>query len=81
MAPGEVRVIEAPGFTALVRLDSVTPAASTGDDAAALKGALAGQIEQALSADALTAFTEALTAEAGISLDQSAINAVNAQFQ
>jgi hypothetical protein len=27
------------------------------------------------------AFTNALTAEAGISLDQSAINAVNAQFQ
>ncbi|MES2668044.1 MAG: SurA N-terminal domain-containing protein [Pseudomonadota bacterium] len=81
MAPGDLRVIEAPGFTALVRLDSITPAASTGDDAAALKGALAGQIEQALSADALTAFTEALTAEAGISLDQSALNAVNAQFQ
>ena len=81
MKPNDLRVIETPAFVAIVRLDSVTPAAATGDDAAALKGALAGQIEQALSADAFTAFTNALTAEAGISLDQSAINAVNAQFQ
>ncbi|NUB43719.1 peptidyl-prolyl cis-trans isomerase [Fertoebacter nigrum] len=81
MAEGELRVISGPGFTGLVRLDSIRPGAAEGDDAAALKGAIAGQAEQALAQDALTLFTNALTAEAGIRLDQTAIDAVHAQFR
>ncbi len=80
MAPGEMRVVEGPGFTALVRLDEISPAATTGEEADALKGAIAAQVEQALSQDALTLFTNALTDEAGIFLDQQAISAVQAQF-
>lgn len=80
MAPQELRVIEGPGFVGLVRLDDVTPAVQDGEDASALKGAIAAQVEQALAQDALQLFSNALTDEAGIYLDQNAINAVHAQF-
>ena len=80
MQPGELRVIEGPNFTAVLRLDDITPAAQEGEDAVALKGAISAQVEQALAQDALELFTNALTDEAGIFLDQNAINAVHAQF-
>ncbi len=80
MKEGEMRVIEAPDFTGLVHLDSITPGDGQGDAAAALKGAISTQIEQAIAQDALALFTNALTNKAGISLDQNAINAVHAQF-
>lgn len=77
MAEGEVRVIEAPGFVAVVKLDRILPAAAEGEDAEAMREALAAQARQAIAQDAFAAFTNALTAEAGISLDQAAINAVH----
>jgi peptidyl-prolyl cis-trans isomerase D len=77
MSEGDVRVIEAEGFIAVVRLDSIQAAASEGDDAEALRAVIAAQAEQAISADAFTAFTNALGTEAGITLDQTVINAVN----
>lgn len=80
MVEGDIRVIEADGFVALVRLDSIQPAATEGEDAEALRAALVAQAEQAISADAFNAFTAALTAEAGISIDQSVINAVHASM-
>ena len=80
MAAGEMRVIEGPGFTGILTLDSITPGDGTGDAAAALKGAIATQIEQAIAQDALQLFTDAMTNDAGITLDQNAINAVHAQF-
>lgn len=80
LAQGDIRVIEAPGFVGVLRLDTIVPAATTGADVTALKAALAAQIEQAISQDAFGAFTAALTARSGIRLDQNAINAVHAQF-
>ncbi len=80
MAPDEMRVIEGPGFTGIVSLDSVEVGAAEGDAAAALKGAIATQVEQAIAQDALQLFSGALTSEAGITLDQGAINAVHARF-
>ncbi|MDO8882339.1 peptidylprolyl isomerase, partial [Pseudotabrizicola sp.] len=80
MAPGDLQVIEGPGFVGVVRLDEVRPAAQEGDDVAALKSSIAAQVEQALAQDALQLFSNALTDEAGIFLDQNAINAVHAQF-
>lgn len=80
MAPGDVRVIEGPNFTGVLRLDEILPAAQEGEDVAALKEALSAQIEQAFAQDALQLFSNALTNEAGIYLDQNAINAVHAQF-
>ncbi|MFN3724593.1 MAG: SurA N-terminal domain-containing protein [Paracoccaceae bacterium] len=80
MSPGDVQVIEAPGYVGVVRLDEVRPAAQDGEDVVALKEAISAQVEQALAQDALQLFSNALTEEAGIFLDQSAINAVHAQF-
>ena len=80
MAVGEIRVIDTPEFVGVVRLDTIVPAATDGEDATALKAALAAQVEQAISQDAFAAFTSALTAKSGITLDQTAINAVHAQF-
>lgn len=77
MAEGAVQVIEADGFTAVVQLDRIIPAATEGEDATALKSSLDAQAQQAISQDAFAAFTAALTAEAGITLDQGAINAVH----
>ena len=80
MAAGDVRVIEGPNFTAVVQLDSVSPAVSDGADATALRDAINVQATQAIAADAFSLFTSALTAQAGITLDQAAINAVHAQL-
>jgi peptidyl-prolyl cis-trans isomerase D len=77
MAEGDVQVIEGTDFIAIVQLDRIQPAASEGDDAEALRGAISAQAQQAMSADAFAAFTNALSTEAGITLDQAVINAVN----
>jgi len=80
MAPGDLRVIETPGYTALLRLDAVTPAPDSGDDATAMREAIRVQTEQGLAQDAFALFTGALLTEAGITLDQAAIAAVNASL-
>ncbi len=81
MAEGEVKVIEADGFVAVVKLDKVLPAATEGEDATAMQASLAAQAQRAIAQDAFAAFTNALTAEAGITLDQTAINAVHTSLQ
>lgn len=81
MTEGEVRVIEAPEMVGLVRLDAITPAPAEGEDATALKGAIAAQVEQALAQDAFSLFAASVGQAAGLSLDQTAIDAVHAQFR
>ena len=62
-----------PGFD----LEAEHRIARNGRTGLPLKDALAAQAAQAIAADAFTAFSAALTAEAGITLDEAAINAVN----
>ena len=80
MAPNDLRVIEAPGFAAVVQLNTITAAPTTGDDATALREAIDVNAGRAISDDVLALYTAALTASAGITLDQAAINAVHAQI-
>jgi peptidyl-prolyl cis-trans isomerase D len=80
MAPNEMRAIQAPGFAALIQLTAVTPAPTTGDDAKAMRDAITANAGKAIADDAMALYTSALTNAAGISLDQAAINAVNAQI-
>ncbi len=80
MSPGDVQVVEADGFTALVQLDDIQPAKAEGEDATALRDSIVTQSQRAISGDVFTLYTNALTSEAGIQLDQAAINAVHAQF-
>lgn len=80
MGEGEVRVIEEGAFIAVVRLDTIQPAADEGEEAEALRAALDAQFEQSFANDAFAAFAEAVSAEAGIALDQAAVSAVNASL-
>lgn len=80
MEENAVEVVEAPGFVAVVKLDRIQPAATEGDEALALRDALARQAEQAIAADAFAAFTSALTSEAGVTLDQAMINGIHASL-
>ncbi|RUS60050.1 peptidylprolyl isomerase [Pseudorhodobacter sp. E13] len=81
MDAGQTRVIEEGAFVALVQVETITPGSGEGPEAEALKGAISAQVEQALAQDAFTLFTNALTQEAGITMDNAAINAVHSQFQ
>jgi len=76
MTEGTVQVVEDAGFTAVVQLDKILPAAED-EESEALKASLEAQAGQAISQDAFAAYTAALTAQAGIALDQAAINAVH----
>lgn len=77
MDAGAMQVIASPELVGILRLDTVIPA-EAGEDAAALKGAIAAQIEQALAQDAFSLFAVAQGQKAGLSLDQAAIDAVHA---
>lgn len=80
MAPGEVRILTEGARVAVVRLDSITPASSEGDDAQATRDAIAASLAQSLSSDALALFTQSLVNSGGLQLDQAAITAVQASF-
>jgi peptidyl-prolyl cis-trans isomerase D len=80
MAEGEARVVEGAGFVAVVKLDRVLPAPTEGEEAIAGRAALAASFSQSIAADALTDFTSAITESAQVSLDQTAVDAVNASF-
>jgi peptidyl-prolyl cis-trans isomerase D len=80
MTEGEIRVVGDETGAWIIRLDKVTPADQASAEAQALKGLLAQQAAQEVSADLLEAFTQALTAQKGIEINQAAVNAVHAQF-
>ncbi len=78
---GGLRVIEEAGFVGILQLDRIIPAATEGEDATAIRAALAAQIEQAIAQDAFTAYTNALSSVPGtVQIDQQAVAAVQANF-
>ena len=82
MEPGALQVVDADGFVGVIQLDRVIPLAELPTaDADALRDAIGVQVEQALSQDAFTLFTQGLANEAGVRLDQQVISGVNAQLQ
>ncbi len=78
MEPGEHRVIRGDGRVHLVQLDSIDGA---GPGAAGLRGAISSDLAQAMAQDVFQLFAGAVQREAGISLNEAAINAVHAQFR
>lgn len=80
MAQGDVRSIEDDGAVILVKLDEIRPVDADNPDIEAVKTALTTQSAQGIAQDTFEYFSQALTAEAGITLNQAAINAVHAQF-
>ncbi|CAN1574186.1 periplasmic folding chaperone [Paracoccaceae bacterium] len=75
-----VKVIEAAGFVGVLRVDSIQAATTTGEEAEAERAYLASELARAISTDVFAAYTAALTLEAGITIDQSAINAIHASL-
>lgn len=80
MQPKDIRVIEDRGYTAVLQLDAITPAAKDGAAITEIRDAVTSNAARSIADDVLQLYTSALTAEAGITLDQAAINAVNAQI-
>ena len=80
MAPGEVRVVAEGGSVVLVQLNSITPAAASGDEAEATRASIGGMLQSAIARDLLQTYTQALTTDAGLTLDEAAMNAVKASF-
>ncbi len=80
LAPGESALIAGPGRVALVQLNEILPPDRSDPDLRAAEAALRAEVRQGLGQDALNAFAAALEQDAGITLDQGAINAVHAQF-
>lgn len=80
LAEGAVLVVDGEGLVGVVRLDRVLPAPVEGEEAEASRTEIAAALAQSISADAFEAYNTAITTEAGISLDQSVINAVNASL-
>ncbi|PZQ99827.1 MAG: peptidylprolyl isomerase [Cereibacter sphaeroides] len=81
LKPGEMRVVDGPEFVALVRLDEVEATVTDGPDAEAMRNQLNTQVAQAIAQDAFGLFSSAVTAEAGITLNDAAISAVQAQLR
>ena len=81
MSEGDVRVFEAEGGAALVRLDAILSPDGSDPLSATLLSTFRQQASQQVASDALEMFTRAVQAEAGIEINQQAINAVFAQYQ
>lgn len=80
MDKGAVQILDAGGYVGLVQVDDILPAAATGPDAEALTAAIAAQVDQGMAQDAYALFAAGLAAQAGISFNQTAIDAVHAQL-
>ena len=80
MTPGAVRVLPAPGGALIVRLDAINPPDTESEDVAGMLGALKAQARAGQSQDLLQYYINDVQSRVGLSLDQQAINAVNANF-
>lgn len=79
-APGGIVAVPAAQAAHIVRLDAINPAARSGPDTALLLQILEQTVTQSMAQDVFESYGQALQADAGISLDQSVINAVHATF-
>ena len=80
LQPGDIVKVDANGVVALVRLDSITPADLASDAAKAEMDKLASQAAQSVAQDAYDLFSTAMTTQGGLTIDQAAINAVQARM-
>lgn len=78
--PGETVAFGDGSRVVLVRLDAETPADLASDDAQPVVAAVRDRIGGAMQADVFDYYARAVQAQAGITLDQSAIEALDAQM-
>ncbi|MDO5646525.1 SurA N-terminal domain-containing protein [Paracoccus sp. (in: a-proteobacteria)] len=77
--PGEVELVDAGDRVFLVRLDQTHAADLTGDDAQRIQSVVAGRLGQSLQADVFEFYARSIQRGTRIEVNQSAINAINAQ--
>lgn len=80
MEEGEVQVIEGVGRIFLLRLDAIAPPAKDDEDMTRLRRALRDQVAGDFGQDIFQLLADDIRARAGVELDQSALNAVHANF-
>lgn len=80
MDENEVRVLSADGAAWLVRLDAIRAPDATTPEAQAVRARFASETAVELSSALIQSYTQALLDETGVELNQTAINAVNAQL-
>ena len=77
---GESALIQAEGKVWIIQLRAVLPPDADNPEAEELAAAVAGETAQGIAQDILASFTRAIQADAGISLNQAALNSIHAQF-
>jgi peptidyl-prolyl cis-trans isomerase D len=80
MQPGEIQVIEAGNFVALLRLDSITAAEVTSEEGQEMQDSIRQNLDRSIAEDMAALFTATVGQQAGIALDQAVIDAVNTQL-
>jgi peptidyl-prolyl cis-trans isomerase D len=78
---GEVTIVQDFGTILLVRLNEIVAPDTEAPDYQAIRDAIVAQTENSIAQDLLSAYTTDVQSRAGLELDQSAINAIHAQFQ
>lgn len=78
---GEVVVVDAQNRVFLVRLDAIHPADLDSEDGVRVTEAVRQRLAQSLQMDVFDYYARAAQREAGIEINQAAINAINAQIQ
>ncbi|MBS0563101.1 MAG: SurA N-terminal domain-containing protein [Proteobacteria bacterium] len=81
MTAGDHKVVDAGGKVYLLSLDSVTPADMASEQVRALRDKIRASLSQSTGRDLFDAFTRAVESTQKVTLDQAAINAVDAQMR
>ncbi|GHE01310.1 peptidyl-prolyl cis-trans isomerase [Allgaiera indica] len=81
MKKGETKAFQGDESVWIVKLTQVLPPAQNDPDIKKMRDQIAGQGAQGMQNDAFLYFAQAIQAHQGININQSAINAVNAQLQ
>lgn len=81
MEAGQTQVISDDTATVLVRLDDVRAPDLGSDEMKQMRELMQPQADAQFAQDVFNAYVNALRKDAGLELDQAAINAVNAQYQ
>ncbi|MGB3315347.1 MAG: SurA N-terminal domain-containing protein [Albidovulum sp.] len=80
LTQGGATIVDAGGKVFVTALTGITPADAAADDTTRTSTALSAQVGQAMSEDMFQLFTQSIETEAGVTLDNAALNAVHAQM-
>ena len=79
--PGQTEVVDADNRVFLVTLDAIRPAKTDDDEARQVRDGIEARLTDSVRQDIFDYFTRALQTQAGVTVNQTAIDAVNAQAQ